>query len=828
MSWNADILHREISSIFESEPALRFKIWFAEKKTNIYDSIIVESPSFSTGIVEFKDDAEVVTNSVDDHVSLDNELIDHVIDELTIKNFLSRPVILVKGKFQSTDTVSTAIFNIGDWPMTILNLVPMWKEKLKGYYGFRATLVLRLVANPNPFQQGRYMLSHVPTCGSAVNTDTWVNAHISTLTQRSQLPHVEFDLQCDTEAILKVPFVSAYNFFPLNTGVFLDHVLNSIRIFPYEPFSTGTGTNFCTWTLYSHMEDIELIGAAIPQSGKSEFEQVRGKIGPIGLGLRKAKAVAQALSPVPLLSSYIAPVSWAIDIASNVASVFGWSKPMIVSPHKRVVRDIVPFLGNVDGADCSKSLGYYSNNHIEQIRGFSGTDLDEMDFSHFLSIFTYVSTVTWSDSSIQSALLFGKALNPSLMFLVGPSIGSALTTINHSPVSFLSKYFNLYRGSFKFRFKLIKTKFHSGRIEICYNPWDIDGNEAPNVAENPWVMKHIVDIRTTTDFIVEFPFVNKNNYLNTASPYGTMAVYVIEGLTAPSTCSNSIKIIVEVACCPDFEFAHPFPSSQIPIFGVAPQSGCMNFEDSIGSSKCDYTMKHARASIGESIRSLRQLLRFNSRLNVTKFDITTPPPPTNVKSFSILPYGIQVLTPYNATAYKVPSVSADMYTTLASMFGLSRGGCKLKLIAPGTSQNRIITTATPCNNITQYYNLVDNDIAVGPGVATIDGTASYPWTTSMPQQVFLMSAQGVEVLCPAYTKGHSRSNADHCLATVGNTTVVNYWKSYATDVQVNIMSDTTNVNQSLDGFEIYRSGSDDSTLGCFVSIPPMTSSLLLA
>lgn len=771
-------------------------------------------------IVEFKDDGPVSTTSKENYKTLDGDLIDHVISEMAIKDFLKRPVFLARGKFQTTDTVSTSGFDLGNWPKAILSSIPMWTEKLKGYYGLRATLTLRLVANPNPFQQGRYMMSYIPCAGSVYNTDVWLNSHITTLVQRSQLPHVEFDLQCDTEAILKVPFVSSRNFYCLNSGALVEDVIARIRIFPYEPFATGTGTNFCTWTVFASMDDVELIAAAIPQSGPSEFEQVKGKIGPIGLSLRKIKQLADTLSPVPLLSSYAIPVSWAADVLSRTAYVFGWSKPMITCPPTKVVRDVVPFLGNVDGADSSKSLGFYSNNHIEQIVGFCGTDVDEMDFSHFLSIPTYHQTVTWSDASVQNALLFNVTLCPTVFNSVPISIGSGRFAINHSPMAFLGTYFNLYRGSIKLRFKLVKTKFHSGRLEVCYNPWDVDGGQPPLTPDNPWVMKHIIDIRTTSEFVIEFPFVSKYNYLKTTAPYGTVVIYVLEGLTAPSTCSNTVKVIVESMCCPDFEFAQPNTASLFPVAGIAPQSGCMNFEESIGSSSCDYSMKHARASIGESIRSLRQLLRFSSRISYVPLD--KPDPPTGIKTFSLLPYGVQWITPYNGAAYFNPRTSCDLYGTLSSMFALSRGGVKFKLIAPGISQNRITVTASP--TYTTFYNsVILNDVPIGPGLSTESGPASYNWTTSLPQQLFLTNYQGVEVMCPQYSEGHSRNCAEHSLTSTGNPTTYSYVNSVATDIQVNIISDAA---QNLDGFKIYRTGSDDCTLGCFVSIPPMTMSLV--
>jgi len=44
------------------------------------------------------------------------------------------------------------------------------------------------------------------------------------------------------------------------------------------------------------------------------------------------------LEKIPLLSSFAGPTSWALNIGKNLASMFGWSKPVNTLPIVRVNR----------------------------------------------------------------------------------------------------------------------------------------------------------------------------------------------------------------------------------------------------------------------------------------------------------------------------------------------------------------------------------------------------------------------------------------------------------------------------------------------------------
>jgi len=137
-----------------------------------------------------------------------------------IAEFLAKPYPLYNGTFSGTD-------NSGTFPLTdcLTNFFthPIYSNKVSGFLGIRATFVLRLQVNAERFQQGRYLLCFAPLM---TNSASGYPGSLPRLTQVratptnvTQLPKVELDLNCDTEAILEIPYVSPYSHYNLLTGV---------------------------------------------------------------------------------------------------------------------------------------------------------------------------------------------------------------------------------------------------------------------------------------------------------------------------------------------------------------------------------------------------------------------------------------------------------------------------------------------------------------------------------------------------------------------------------------------------------------------------------
>nr|QDH87379.1 MAG: hypothetical protein H4Bulk4738_000002 [Picornavirales sp.] len=327
--------------------------------------------------------------------------------------------------------------------------------------GFRATTKIKWQINGNRFQQGRYFINYVPTGGAAytaARTGYAVDAHNSTLTSRTQTFHVEMDINCDTEAMMTIPYVSNLNFVPfsaLTSGTYWGQ-LGRLALWPYSPLVSPAGSTNCTYTIWIWFEDVELIGPAAPQSKALKFEsavsrgrnateseqaQVNG--GPISSSLVRISKAANALNFVPMISDYTSKISWFSEKLAGAAASFGWSRPINLQGAQRITREVMPYFSNIDAPDQSIPLSLSYRNQVGAMPGFSGTDVDEMDFSFFKTIPAWDSNVSWTTAMAQGTSLGDEAVSPVLS--VNSRVVGATNVYDFKPYEFLGAIFSLWR-----------------------------------------------------------------------------------------------------------------------------------------------------------------------------------------------------------------------------------------------------------------------------------------------------------------------------------------------------------------------------------------------
>ena len=178
-----------------------------------------------------------------------------------ICEFLRKPVAVRSGTFTTTDTGIMENFR----PYYELLTRAVWANKIAGHLAIRADLHIRLVLNATRFQQGRYCLAWYPSCGAEASSqyNAFFNLHCANLTNRTQLPHVEIDLNRDTECSMIIPFTSAYSHKIIKQSMFTDP--GSIIIFPYSALQAPTGSTTAFYTLYMHWENVILDTPTQPQ-----------------------------------------------------------------------------------------------------------------------------------------------------------------------------------------------------------------------------------------------------------------------------------------------------------------------------------------------------------------------------------------------------------------------------------------------------------------------------------------------------------------------------------------------------------------------------------
>lgn len=754
-------------------------------------------------------DAEVVTTSINKPVPLDQALNPtNVGVDQSLQDFFAKPVILNQGVLSSGDTPTS--LPVGDIFYTGLLLEPFY-SKTRGFIGFTGTAVLTLQINGNPFQQGRYILGYVPyggadaTGGSAAD---WFNMHRFSLMQCTQVPHIELDIACDTEGVLRVPFVSAEPVFPLRnltTGIVTGEV-GAYFLRPYVNVGAVAGSSTVPYTLFIHFENVVLSGPAIPQSGwkpdrggtVTTREQKAAKAGPVETGLLAASRVSNILMRVPVLSEFANIASWALDISANVASVFGFAKPNNVAPVSRMIRPIFSDSHNTAGVSTAQPIALTQTNELEVLPGFAGTDIDEMAIDHMKSIPSFFSSFTWSTGATAGTQLSSIAIQPYLYYI--DSIDATNSVRNFSPVAFLTHLFGYWRGGLTFKFKMAKTTFHSGRLMFVFTPYTQANTTAtPTYANSPYALRTIIDIREGNTFEITCPYGTTSPYLPCDVGSGTLTCYVLDPLVAPASVPSSFTTVIEVSGAPDFEVAAINNFQFSPYIPATPQSGwkpdpCSLVTETIGGSKVDATDVFARACIGERILSLKSLINFNQYVGY--FDPAAAQAAVNY--FELGPWAVS-LNRHSAPIDR-PANRVDLLGVFSTFYTLCRGGVRMSIILPTDS---IVHTRV------HYANNESTKQVYTSAVAGANYPISWAMMPNNIQSSKIMG--GVELQVPFYSRFKSLPCSDMIwYAAKANTF------SHLPNYRVDVYAQNAGIAYP------YRAASDDFMFGGFISIPPMS------
>ncbi len=747
-----------------------------------------------------------------------------------LEDFLAKPIVLASGNFSTTDTYS--FFNSLSMPYTALTNAQgaMYLNKLKGYFGFRANMRFKLVINANRFQQGRYMVGFTPLCSPGPTTSqlknlAFNNMHNASLVQRTTVPHVEIDLATATSAELLVPFMSPDNFYPLSDPISGNdnYPLGYVNLYPYSPLVSPAGSTVASYTLYVSFEDIRLFGAASPQSGISDKEVTNKQNGIIsGVALPFAEGF-QRMSEwkIPMLSEMAHDIGWVLNLIGGAASAFGFNKPIQGDSLTKMMILNNPSHSNVDGDSAVRTLSIFQRPGVNDIKGIFGSDYDEMDFSYVVRKFAWFQTTSWTTSSV-----IGNLVNIPVRPSVGVvGLGGA---IHFTPLAFVADQFEQWRGSIVFRFKLVKTEFHSGRLSFAFYPTD---EVATYVSDPYYVNRVIVDIREHSEMEIVVPYISRKPWTQAGNPIGFLAVDVVDPLVAPATVSSSISILTEIAGGEDFEVALPNSFQYGPIL-MTPQSGIDQsiFRSTIGDTSITSSKILGTSScVGDKITSFRALLKRFTKFRPVGDDFTVE---LDTFSFNMPVDIVPVLSATVPTTYW----NTDHYGLIASCYGMVRGGVRIRDICNLTRYSLASGTV----NMTALINTVPAEVVYNPSVI---GQAVYPISRVLTPVVdkgpvlhrviqMLNNNSTLDLEVPQYTRGMARSVVD-MLSFQGSSASLGYnGNEYATTtrgqitvVLPHVFENFVNVlaapSLTYPVHNVYRSAAEDTYFGVFISVPSM-------
>lgn len=642
----------------------------------------------------------------------------------SVVQYLARPVRVASGNWVTSATQGSALFTTDSiWKSLAANT--MFSEKLKGFFGVRGTVLLRLQLNGTPFQAGRVRLSYYPCAALA---PLKVAEHLRHVISISQLPGIDAT-PLDHSVGLEIPWMNPMRFLPMTSqtasmqagwgGVYL-HVISPLKTGPASPAT-------CSWTLWASIEGAEVFGQSnlpivVPQSGIRGRIKARGKMrieaeNPVISSILDSGAkLAGTLEHVPVLTGLAGSARWALNAASQAALAFGFSKPQVSGLSVTANRP-AHYMTNADGIDTSVMLSLQSDAKLTIDPTLYPSGMDEMSLAFIKKQWSYLYNVNWTTSQLAGASLDSWDLNPLAMRADSGAFSYC------TPIGYLARLFQYYRGGFEVMFKFNKTAFHSGTIAISYIPGRSDTNLA--LDSSAYAYRTVVDIQEGQEVCLAIPYMFPMDYIHRGLSYGRLHVTIVNPLLAPESVSPDINISVYVRGMDDLEFQGFQPEAKLVVVAqggdvtVSQEAVCavVGGAPATGNAGASF----AEASASEMPTSLRQLHKIYQPLRLNA---------TPAQSLRYYPWSTQ---PTKLSADGVTVTKGAIFTPVRDMltapFAFMRGGRRvLATQPPGVSWKAMSNFFTPA---TQASVSSDTPANYGSRVTPFGATVGYEtWVTA--------------------------------------------------------------------------------------------------
>lgn len=553
--------------------------------------------------------------------------------DVTMENFMSRPVLI--GTSAWTPGLSPYTLTLDPWTSFFSNKRVI--NRINNYKIMNCKLKLKFIVNGNPFYFGRLMVDYLPLPTydkiTAFSTLDPFNAIAA-----SQRLHGFVNPTTSQGLTMELPFIWPTNGFDLTVEAF--SLLGRIYVRELVALKHANGsTDPISISVFAWVEDLSLsIPTTQPATGlvqqASEIDMTPSSL------MSAASNLSSKLTNVPIIGKYAMATSMVTKGLGEIAKFFGYSRPVIIDPIPPMRPTFIGDLACVDKKEAIYRLSADSRQELTIDPSVIGVTLpDELDIKYIVGKESYLTTFPWTVDTAPEDLLFNVRVSPALYAYDAPYW-------HMTAPCFASLPFTYWRGTMKFRFQIVCSQYHKGRLLFVYDPDKVTGLET-NV-----VYSRIIDLENEHDFTMDVAWSQPTTFLpvtglsstehfgvtefvtTDATKNGVLGVYVLNELTSPnSAVDNDISINVFVSMCDDAEFAVP-DGSVINALTYSTQSeevemdsAPTNMEPADCMSECVTQNDTALVYFGERFVSFRSLLKRYNYLNT----IVSPLGPTSTQ-----------------------------------------------------------------------------------------------------------------------------------------------------------------------------------------------------
>lgn len=688
--------------------------------------------------------------------------------DTSLANFFARPIVARTYTWTPLQASPfTAIFN----PWTDFFGNPRVINRINNYALMRANVHVRFMINGNGFYYGRLMADYWPL---NVNDDVTSAATLApeNAIQASQRMKCFIDPSSCCSQEMYLPFVFTKDGISVVNAEWTG--LGSIYVRELQGLKhANASTQPLTITVMVWATDVQMSmptssdsSALIAQAG-DEYASA----GPVEATATAVAAMAGAVTEVPLIGKYARATQMAARSAAKAASIMGWSRPAEIAPAKDMRPKFVSDLAPAGAGDNVSKLSVDSKQEVTIDPNVIGISLpDELSIASIAARETWLTSMPWTVTKVAGDLLWNARVSPQTMYTTGGQYFMPACMFAVHP-------FQYWRGKMRYRFQIVASDYHKGRLRIVWDP-----NYVESLESNVQFTK-IIDISEERDVTIEVDWGQTQHYLPltstanasaqfrttpafpTPSSYanGVLGVYVLNDLATPnSTVNNDISINVFISAV-DLEVAVPRPLLTFAnsyAATVQAGEGQMDMDSSndpgCGPAVSEYTMGHdpdeAEDSLvyfGERVVSFRQLLkRYNEHSSFIIANTSGTIPAVWSPIFTDMPfyYGYNNAALHSPTvAGKFSYVSNTLLHYLAPAFVAMRGSQRSKYVVSTTTPG-----AAGQLTVARTQGLVFN-LPVAPTSLAITSQSAYARlanvartdclpgaaTTSVAQQPFL-------------------------------------------------------------------------------------------
>lgn len=575
----------------------------------------------TTTTMEFLDENE--GDKEDLYSGTDSRVLTSELSTTGLDSFLSRPVKILTFTWNESDSVRT-INSVFPWSAFFSNTNIAYK--LNNYSFVRCTLRIKIMVNASPFYYGSMIAAYTPLQTDRPDTSNLANSNKSFI-PLSQKPHVWINPQDSNGAELTLPFLYHKDWLNAQSNTDLAD-MGVIHFTNYTVLASANGVSGagCTVSVYAWAEDVHVAG---PSAGLAA--QVGDEYGdkPISSIASAIAARAGSLSRVPILGKYATATQMGAKAIASVATRLGFSNPPVIDNVMPYRPTAFPNLSSTEISYPIDKLTIDPKCELAIDPTIPGaSNEDELSITNFCKKESYLTAATWDTTQATDTILFHAAVAP---IMYDSDSVTNYETLYTTPLSHVSQMFRYWRGDIIFRFRIIASKYHKGRVRFTFDPTGQGSNNIVNITTTqPTCFTQIIDLSEETDVAIKVPYMQALPWLRTyryadttsgawwstsASPSfisdteytnGSITLRVVNALTCP-VATSTVKIQCFISS-ENIEFAAPRNLFQ-PYSFFAPQVG-----EIVAGTSIPPPSERYLSNFGEAIVSFRQLMR-RSTLN---------------------------------------------------------------------------------------------------------------------------------------------------------------------------------------------------------------------